>query len=195
MHSAIAASCDFNARRKSHVLCSLCCLVFRNTRSRSLPLVAAAAAAALSLSLLLLFIRLLSLLLLLLLLLLPLLLLQRHRQRDTETERDTQTQTERQKDGHARDRPERPEREEKTACLKGLHVLLVIDSVHPVHSNHLTAQYCSPQRTKLLKPCAASERQYSCPAGPLRRKWLVCTNNSCKIGVLKSTGRKARGPS
>ena len=176
------------------IYCALCvvwCLATPGF-ARSLPLVAAAAAAAaaaaLSLSLLLLLLRLLSPLLLLLLLLPPLLLLHRHRhERQRHRQRDREMDT--------RETDQRDQREEKAACLKGLHLLLVINSFHPVHSNHLTAQYCSPQRTKLLKPCAASERQYSCPAGPLRRKWLVCTNNSCKIGVLKSTGRKARGPS
>ena len=48
------------------------------------------------------------------------------------------------------------------------------------------------QRTILLEPCAAFERTHPCPAGPLRRKWLVCTKISSKIGVLKSTERKAR---
>ena len=147
----------------------------------TLPLVAAAGAgaggsgaAALSVSLLLLLLRLLSLLLLLLLLLLQLLLLQRHRhERQRHRLREIYRHRQRDRETDTPETDQRDQRQEKTACLKELHVLLVINSFHPVHSNHLTAQYCSPQRTILLKPCAASERQYSCPAGPLRRKWLV----------------------
>ena len=131
--------------------CALCVVWCLETPgfARSLPLVAAAAAgaggsgaAALSVSLLLLLLRLLSLLLLLLLLLLPLLLLQRHRQRDRETERDTQTQTERQKDGHARDRPERPERGED--CLSERTTCTVSNRFRS------SSPFQSPYRTVLL---------------------------------------------
>ena len=37
-----------------------------------------------------------------------------------------------------------------------------------------------------------SERQYSCPAGPLRRKWSVCTNTSSKDWRAEKHGSEGK---
>ena len=66
------------------------------------------------------------------------------KERDTDRERDThtQTQTERQKDGHARDRPERPERGED--CLSERTTCTVSNRFRS------SSPFQSPYRTVLL---------------------------------------------